>query len=280
MRSGPSGPRASNLQWRLIGHLQRNKVQEGSFGRLRRGFGGLTGTGRRSLEDRRGGSRILRVLIEVNTSGEASKHGVAPEEAENLLHGILENCPALRPEGFMTIGLWREERRKYGRPSPFSDHLRICAGQHGAGSSRAFHGYERRFRLGGAGRKHHGAHRVVHFRCAPVKDGGGGMLERLMALLGLVDPGGDYDDEDGEDDLRPDLEEREERVISGPLRERLTLFSSGVHPGPTGRRNSRRPSERVKCSWWTSGAWSGNPARACWTFSAGLPSRTGGRCSG
>ncbi len=48
--------------------------------------------------------RTLRVLIEVNTSGEASKHGVAPEEAENLLHGILENCPALRPEGFMTIG--------------------------------------------------------------------------------------------------------------------------------------------------------------------------------
>ena len=38
------------------------------------------------------------------------------------------------------------------------------------------------------------------------------MLERLMALLGLVDPGGEYDD-DGEEDLRPDLEEREERVI-------------------------------------------------------------------
>ena len=38
------------------------------------------------------------------------------------------------------------------------------------------------------------------------------MLERLMALLGLVDPGGEYD-EDGGEDLRPDLEEREERVI-------------------------------------------------------------------
>jgi cell division inhibitor SepF len=38
------------------------------------------------------------------------------------------------------------------------------------------------------------------------------MLERLMALLGLVDPGGDYDDEE-EDDLRPDLEEREGRVL-------------------------------------------------------------------
>ena len=36
-----------------------------------------------------------------------------------------------------------------------------------------------------------------------MKDGGGGMLERLMALLGLVDPGGDYDDE-GDEDLRPE----------------------------------------------------------------------------
>lgn len=33
-----------------------------------------------------------------------------------------------------------------------------------------------------------------------------------MALLGLVDPGGDYED-DWNDDPRPDLEEREERVI-------------------------------------------------------------------
>ena len=39
------------------------------------------------------------------------------------------------------------------------------------------------------------------------------MLERLMALLGLVDPGGDEFSEDGEDYLRPDLEQREERVL-------------------------------------------------------------------
>ncbi len=46
---------------------------------------------------------ITRVLVEVNSSGEASKHGLAPEEA---VENILKICEYshIRVEGLMTIG--------------------------------------------------------------------------------------------------------------------------------------------------------------------------------
>jgi uncharacterized pyridoxal phosphate-containing UPF0001 family protein len=44
------------------------------------------------------------VLLEVNTSGEASKHGVSPEAASALTEHLLEKCPFLSVEGFMTVG--------------------------------------------------------------------------------------------------------------------------------------------------------------------------------
>jgi len=43
------------------------------------------------------------VLVEVNTSGEASKFGVAPDGVESLA-GSVRNLVHLRLEGLMTIG--------------------------------------------------------------------------------------------------------------------------------------------------------------------------------
>lgn len=92
------------VQWRLIGHLQSNKV--------RKVFGEVSSVDsvdspdlarRLSAEGERRG-RILSVLLEVNTSGEASKNGVSPEDALPVLEGILTECPFLFVEGFMTIG--------------------------------------------------------------------------------------------------------------------------------------------------------------------------------
>ncbi len=48
--------------------------------------------------------RSLEVLIQVNTSGELSKSGVAPEEAEELYRAVSKACPRLSVKGFMTIG--------------------------------------------------------------------------------------------------------------------------------------------------------------------------------
>lgn len=47
----------------------------------------------------------LRVLVQINTSGEESKSGVSPgADATALAKHIREECPHLRLAGFMTIG--------------------------------------------------------------------------------------------------------------------------------------------------------------------------------
>jgi len=48
---------------------------------------------------------VMPVLLQVNTSGEPSKSGVNPEQAEALLRAVTE-VPGLRAEGLMTIGRW------------------------------------------------------------------------------------------------------------------------------------------------------------------------------
>lgn len=51
-----------------------------------------------------GFERQLRVLVQVNTSGEESKSGVAPNDTLELCEHIREKCPHLRLSGLMTIG--------------------------------------------------------------------------------------------------------------------------------------------------------------------------------
>lgn len=46
----------------------------------------------------------LRVLVQVNTSGEESKSGVEPKDTTELCRHIRERCPHLRLAGLMTIG--------------------------------------------------------------------------------------------------------------------------------------------------------------------------------
>lgn len=46
----------------------------------------------------------LRVCVQVNTSGEAEKSGVAPEEAAGLCRHVREKCDRLKLQGVMTIG--------------------------------------------------------------------------------------------------------------------------------------------------------------------------------
>lgn len=46
----------------------------------------------------------LKVLIQINTSGEAEKSGIAPENCLKLFKHVKENCNALKVDGIMTIG--------------------------------------------------------------------------------------------------------------------------------------------------------------------------------
>jgi uncharacterized pyridoxal phosphate-containing UPF0001 family protein len=47
----------------------------------------------------------MDILLQVNTSGEESKSGVSPEEADRLLNATM-GISGLRVEGLMTIGRW------------------------------------------------------------------------------------------------------------------------------------------------------------------------------
>jgi pyridoxal phosphate enzyme (YggS family) len=92
---GPGG-----LTWHLVGHLQRNKAQ-----RALRYFPVIHSLDSVALAerlDRLAGEAGLRptVFLEVNLAGEATKHGIAPEELGALLEPVaaLEN---LRLAGLM-----------------------------------------------------------------------------------------------------------------------------------------------------------------------------------
>lgn len=94
---GP-GPR-----WHLVGHLQTNKAK-----RAVALFDEIHSIDSERLADevaRRAAEagRTPAVWIEVNTSGDPGKHGVAPEGAPALIERVVAQ-PVLRPAGLMTIG--------------------------------------------------------------------------------------------------------------------------------------------------------------------------------
>lgn len=92
----------SAVRWHLIGHLQRNKVRRvlplldllHSVDSLRLAEAVST--------EAAGAGQTVRVLVQVNTSGEDSKHGFASGEALDAVARISE-LPGLRVEGLMTM---------------------------------------------------------------------------------------------------------------------------------------------------------------------------------
>jgi pyridoxal phosphate enzyme (YggS family) len=113
--------------WHLVGHLQRNKVERTlplahlihsvDSVRLLEAIDGEAG---RQV-------RIIDVLLEVNASGEASKHGFAPEALPGLAEPIarLRN---VRVRGLMTMAAYEEDpercRPTFARLRELRDRLR------------------------------------------------------------------------------------------------------------------------------------------------------------
>ncbi|MDO4881261.1 MAG: YggS family pyridoxal phosphate-dependent enzyme [Capnocytophaga sp.] len=96
----------------FIGHLQTNKIKDilkcdvacvQSVDRL-----DLAEKLHQKLSEQ---SKTLNVLIQVNTSGEESKFGVAPSEAVELVKQVAK-LPSLKIKGLMTIGLFSSEEEK------------------------------------------------------------------------------------------------------------------------------------------------------------------------
>lgn len=96
----------------FIGHLQTNKIKD----ILNYGVTCVQSLDRLDLAEKlhrrlRDTGRSLDVFIQVNTSGEASKFGVAPEEALALTESVAQ-LSTLRIRGLMTIGLFSAETEK------------------------------------------------------------------------------------------------------------------------------------------------------------------------
>jgi len=90
-------------RWHLVGSLQTNKVKKAL--ELFDAIQSLDSLRLAEEIERRAAqmARVVPVLIEVNTSGEASKHGVQTADLAPLCAAVLR-LPHLRLEGLMTIG--------------------------------------------------------------------------------------------------------------------------------------------------------------------------------
>ncbi|MCY1293417.1 Pyridoxal phosphate homeostasis protein [compost metagenome] len=95
----------SDLRWSIIGHLQTNKAKQ--VARFASEFQALDSLRVAEALDRRlqAEGRQLDVFIQVNTSGEASKYGLAPEHVAGFLQA-LPAFNALRVRGLMTLALF------------------------------------------------------------------------------------------------------------------------------------------------------------------------------
>jgi pyridoxal phosphate enzyme (YggS family) len=90
------------IEWHHIGPLQRNKTRP-----VAEHFAWVHGVDRLDIAERLARQRPeslppLQVCVQVNVGGEASKRGVAPDEALPLAWRVAE-LPRLRLRGFMTI---------------------------------------------------------------------------------------------------------------------------------------------------------------------------------
>ena len=91
-----------DIEWHMIGNLQRNKVK-----RVLDHVTMIHALDRDSLVDAIAKeaatrSQTIRCLLEVNVSGEASKHGYSPNEVEAAIERVI-TLPSIKLEGLMCM---------------------------------------------------------------------------------------------------------------------------------------------------------------------------------
>lgn len=99
-----------DLKWAVIGHLQTNKAK--LVARFAHEFQALDSLRVAEILDRRlqDEGRALDVFVQVNTSGEASKFGLAPDQALDFARA-LPAFSSLRVRGLMTLALFSSDER-------------------------------------------------------------------------------------------------------------------------------------------------------------------------
>ena len=102
-----------SIRWHMIGGLQSNKCKAlaeqvpnlwcvSSVDSTKKA--NELEKGRRALLDKDSEAEKLRVMVQVNTSGEEAKSGVEPADALELCRHVVDKCPHLQLTGLMTIG--------------------------------------------------------------------------------------------------------------------------------------------------------------------------------
>ena len=122
------------VAWHMIGHVQSRKARDAAA--LADWVHSVDSL---KLAERLGGAaaaagRTLAVLVQVNTSGEASKEGLGPAQAAEVVIAIAE-LPGLRVEGLMTMAPLTDDERVQGgtfaRLRELSDRLRSASARVG-----------------------------------------------------------------------------------------------------------------------------------------------------
>ncbi|XP_068085417.1 pyridoxal phosphate homeostasis protein isoform X2 [Anabrus simplex] len=109
-----------DIHWHFIGHLQRNKVNKvlavpGLYLVETVDTEKLAST-LNSAWEKKEKSEKLKVMVQVNTSGEEEKNGCSPEETTSLVKHVLESCKSLELVGLMTIGMYGYDTSKGPNP--------------------------------------------------------------------------------------------------------------------------------------------------------------------
>ncbi|CAH2274624.1 erlin-2 isoform X1 [Pelobates cultripes] len=96
------------IKWHFIGHLQKTHINKlvavPNLHMLETVDSAKLADKVNTSWQKKGSSEKLKVMVQVKTSDEESKHGLAPGEAVELVKHIKEKCPSLEFVGLMTIG--------------------------------------------------------------------------------------------------------------------------------------------------------------------------------
>lgn len=111
------------VRWHLIGHLQRNKAARAvALADLVHSLDSLRLAEALSAEAVKAGI-VIPCLVQVNTSGEESKFGLAADEALDAI-GRMAELPGLRLEGMMTMAPFTDDQAVIRRT--FAGARRLC----------------------------------------------------------------------------------------------------------------------------------------------------------
>uniref|UniRef100_A0A8C6JK54 Pyridoxal phosphate homeostasis protein n=1 Tax=Melopsittacus undulatus TaxID=13146 RepID=A0A8C6JK54_MELUD len=97
-----------DIKWHFIGHLQKTNVNKlmavPNLFMLETVDSVKLADRVNSSWQKKGSPQRLKVMVQVNTSGEDSKHGLPPGDTTAAVEHIINKCPNLEFVGLMTIG--------------------------------------------------------------------------------------------------------------------------------------------------------------------------------